>query len=169
MFIISVLISFLLISGIVVATGKLNVLNYAYFFSYVKLAITLMKYFPQVFTRRKKLSFDNLFCLPNSCRFKAYMNFKRKSTTGWSIINVLLDFTGGSLSLLQMFLLSYNYNDWSSIFGSPTKFGLGFFSIVFDIVFLVQHYVLYRNHSPYIQTLDESTLITNSDSDIVRA
>lgn len=36
------------------------------------------------------------------------MNFQRKSTEGWSIGNVLLDFTGGSFSLLQMFLLSYN-------------------------------------------------------------
>lgn len=36
------------------------------------------------------------------------MNFCRKSTEGWSIGNVLLDFTGGSFSLLQMFLQSYN-------------------------------------------------------------
>lgn len=36
------------------------------------------------------------------------MNFRRKSTEGWSIGNVLLDFTGGSFSLLQMFLQSYN-------------------------------------------------------------
>ena len=36
------------------------------------------------------------------------MNYTRKSTQGWSIGNVLLDFTGGAFSLLQMFLLSYN-------------------------------------------------------------
>ena len=36
------------------------------------------------------------------------MNFKRKSTVGWSIGNVLLDFTGGSFSLLQMGLQWYN-------------------------------------------------------------
>ena len=35
-------------------------------------------------------------------------------------------------------------DDWSSIFGDPTKFGLGAFSIMFDIVFIVQHYCLYR-------------------------
>ena len=40
---------------------------------------------------------------------QAYLNFRRKSTEGWSIGNVLLDFTGGALSILQMFLLSYNY------------------------------------------------------------
>lgn len=32
---------------------------------------------------------------------QAYMNWKRQSTIGWSIGNVLLDFTGGSLSLAQ--------------------------------------------------------------------
>lgn len=39
---------------------------------------------------------------------QAYMNFYYKSTEGWSIGGVLLDFTGGSFSLLQMFLQSYN-------------------------------------------------------------
>lgn len=50
-----------------------------------------------------------------------YLNFRRKSTVGWSIGNVLLDFTGGSLSILQMFLISYNYGktlyvDYSSLY-----------------------------------------------------
>lgn len=37
------------------------------------------------------------------------MNYQRKSTIGWSIGNVLLDFTGGMLSMLQMMLNAYNY------------------------------------------------------------
>ena len=98
---------------------------------------------------------------------KAYMNYKRKSTVGWSIVNILLDFTGGSLSLIQMFLLSYNFNDWSSIFGSPTKFGLGFFSILFDIVFIVQHYVLYRHNS--VNVYEDITSTDENDSIINRS
>ncbi len=94
-----------------------------YYFSYVKLAITIIKYCPQ-----------------------AWMNYRRKSTEGWSIGNILLDFTGGLLSLIQMFLLARNYDDWSSIFGSPTKLGLALFSILFDILFIAQHYVCYRTH-----------------------
>ena len=39
------------------------------------------------------------------------MNFRRKSTEGWSIGSILLDFTGGSFSLLQMFMLAYNYSE----------------------------------------------------------
>lgn len=113
------------IFGIVtVAGGNPNHpwLTFLYFFSYSKLTITLIKYIPQ-----------------------AYLNIKRQSTVGWSIGNILLDFTGGSLSLLQMFMIAHNYDDWSSLFGNFTKFGLGFISIAFDILFIVQHYVLYRH------------------------
>lgn len=34
-------------------------------------------------------------------------------------------------------------DDWSSIFGDFTKFGLGAISILFDFLFMVQHYCLY--------------------------
>ncbi|XP_038614998.1 cystinosin [Tachyglossus aculeatus] len=108
----------------VAAAGVITWLQFLFCFSYVKLAVTLVKYFPQ-----------------------AYMNFRRKSTEGWSIGNVLLDFTGGSFSLLQMFLQSFNNDQWTLIFGDPTKFGLGLFSIFFDIVFITQHYCLYRRKS----------------------
>jgi cystinosin len=37
------------------------------------------------------------------------MNYQRKSTVGWSIGTVLLDFAGGMFSLLQMILNSWNY------------------------------------------------------------
>ncbi|XP_034488953.1 cystinosin homolog [Drosophila innubila] len=96
-------------------------LDFLYYCSYVKLTITIIKYIPQ-----------------------ALMNFRRKSTVGWSIGNILLDFTGGTLSMLQMILSAHNYDDWASIFGDPTKFGLGLFSVLFDIFFMLQHYVFYR-------------------------
>ncbi|XP_014732126.1 PREDICTED: cystinosin isoform X2 [Sturnus vulgaris] len=86
----------------------------------------------------------SLVAIIQCCIYEAYMNFRRKSTEGWSIGNVFLDFTGGSFSLLQMFLQSYNNDEWKLIFGDPTKFGLGVFSIAFDIVFMAQHYCLYR-------------------------
>ncbi|XP_004376189.2 cystinosin [Trichechus manatus latirostris] len=112
---------FALVTMVVAAVGAITWLQFLFCFSYIKLAVTLLKYFPQ-----------------------AYMNFYYKSTEGWSIGNVLLDFIGGSFSLLQMFLQSYNNDQWTLIFGDPTKFGLGVFSIFFDIVFFVQHFCLYR-------------------------
>ena len=125
---------FILVSLFVTIAKEITWLTYLYYFSYVKLGVTLIKYVPQ-----------------------AYMNFRRKSTEGWSIGNVLLDCTGGAFSLLQMFLLAYNSDDWGSIFGDPTKFGLGFFSILFDMLFIVQHYVLYRGNTPKYTLIPGST------------
>ncbi|KAM5273173.1 cystinosin [Ctenodactylus gundi] len=119
---------FAFITMVVAAVGVTTWLQFLFCFSYIKLAVTLLKYFPQ-----------------------AYMNFYYKSTEGWSIGSVFLDFTGGSFSLLQMFLQSYNNDQWTLIFGDPTKFGLGIFSIFFDVVFFVQHYCLYRKNPGYEQ------------------
>ena len=140
----SVFVVFLSISTIVSLSNRLSTLTLLYFFSYVKLAITIIKYVPQ-----------------------AWMNYRRKSTAGWSIGNILLDFTGGALSVLQMFLLAINYNDWSSIFGSPTKFGLGLFSILFDILFIVQHYGLYRTHETHAVERNVQTQDVNEHSPIL--
>lgn len=114
-------------------------LDFLYFCSYLKLAITLIKYIPQ-----------------------ALMNYRRKCTIGWSIGNVLLDFSGGLLSMLQMILNGYNFNDWTSIFADLSKFGLGLFSVCFDILFMIQHYVFYRRVG-YIEIeggVDDSQLRT---------
>lgn len=106
---------------------RLSILDVVLYLSYVKLVITTIKYVPQ-----------------------AYMNYQRKATTGWSIHNIILDFTGGSFSFLQMLLIAYNYNDWISIFGNFAKFGLGLISMIFDLVFFVQHYILYRDSQPLV-------------------
>jgi len=50
-------------------------------------------------------------------------------------------------------------DEWDLVFGDPTKFGLGLFSIIFDVIFMVQHYVLYR------QPKDASGPLLNSSSD----
>jgi hypothetical protein len=71
------------------------------------------------------------------------MNIRRKSSVGWSIQNVLLDFTGGTMSVAQLLLQCVVTNDFTQIAGNPVKFGLGFVSISFDIVFMVQHYCIY--------------------------
>ena len=77
----------IIVSFIVAVTGVWHWLDFLNACGYIKLAITLIKYVPQ-----------------------AVMNYRRKSTVGWSIGNILLDFTGGTLSMLQMILNSYNYS-----------------------------------------------------------
>lgn len=108
-----------------------TILDVVFYLSYVKLVITTIKYGPQ-----------------------AYMNYRRKATTGWSIHNIILDFTGGSFSFLQMLLIAYNHDDWISIFGNFAKFGLGLVSMIFDVVFLVQHYILYAAERPLMSGND---------------
>jgi cystinosin len=90
----------------------------------VKLVVTVVKYVPQAWT-----------------------NYKRKSTVGWSISQILLDFSGGIFSILQLLIDSSFQSDWSGITGNPVKFGLGNVSIIFDIIFMTQHYILYRKSS----------------------
>ncbi|XP_068449316.1 cystinosin [Clinocottus analis] len=118
--------TFALVSLFLAVAKQITWLDYLYYFSYIKLGVTLVKYVPQ-----------------------AYMNYMKQSTEGWSIGNVLLDFTGGTLSILQMLLESYNNDEWRLIFGDPTKFGLGLLSVVFDIIFIIQHYCLYRQLPSY--------------------
>ncbi|KAB8253835.1 PQ loop repeat-domain-containing protein [Aspergillus pseudonomiae] len=96
-------------------------IDVVYGLSYVKLLVTITKYVPQ-----------------------AWVNYKRKSTHGWHIGQILLDLAGGILSLIQLFLDSSFLDDWSGITGNPIKFLLSNVSILFDILFMVQHYILYR-------------------------
>ena len=114
-----------------------NNFNGCLWLGYLKVSITLMKYFPQ-----------------------AFKNYRNQSTEGWSIANVLLDFTGGSFSILQIFIDGANTGDWN-VFGkggsfNVAKFCLGFTSIVFDIVFMIQHYVLYKPKKIRNKNLDLS-------------
>ena len=108
--------------------GERSWLAFFTFISYVKLAISLTKYAPQV-----------------------WLNAKNKSTAGWSIHNVLLDFAGGLLSVAQLMLDCLVTGDWSGAIGDPVKFGLGFTSMVFDVVFMSQHYIFF----PSSATSDE--------------
>lgn len=55
-----------------------------------------------------------------------------------------MDLLGGVLSIAQLVIDSSLQGDWSGLIGNPVKLGLGNVSIVFDLVFMVQHYILYR-------------------------
>ena len=50
------------------------------------------------------------------------------------------------LSVSQLVIDSSLQGDWSGLSGNPVKLGLGNISICFDILFIVQHYWLYRGN-----------------------
>lgn len=91
------LLSGFILGGIVLAELALykyiKWLTFLNVISTFKLFISIAKYLPQM-----------------------YLNFKRKSTEGWNIYNVLLDFTGGTLSFSQLFIdcisSSINYEEY---------------------------------------------------------
>lgn len=93
-------------------------------FNNIQLLMTTIKYIPQV-----------------------YFNYTRKSTDGWSISNILLDLTGGVCNFGQMLTQSLDQNSFVNFSGNVGKVGLSLLSVLFDIVFTVQHFCLYNGHS----------------------
>jgi len=93
------------------------------FMGLMKVLISFVKYIPQV-----------------------YLNWKRKRTDGWSLENVLLDLVGGVLSFIQIFIDWADSGTTSQFSGglNVAKFLLAIVCIVFDLIFLFQHYILYN-------------------------
>ncbi|TIB97050.1 WD40 repeat-like protein [Wallemia mellicola] len=92
---------------------SLELIDLLYFLSGVKLYVTVCKYVPQMLH-----------------------NYRRKSTVGFSIFNILFDFVGGFLSLLQLIVDSVGSGDLTGIIGNPIKLSLSLVTLVFDIIFM---------------------------------
>ncbi|KAI9275080.1 PQ loop repeat-domain-containing protein [Helicostylum pulchrum] len=69
-------------------------LDFMYYLSSIKLIVSFIKYLPQV-----------------------WVNYKRKSTQGWSVQYIIWDLSGGVLSIIQLLLDAYIDGDWSGIEG----------------------------------------------------
>jgi cystinosin len=71
--------------------------------------------------------------------------------------------------LAQLIIDSALQNDWTGITGNPVKFGLGNITIVFDVIFLLQHYVLYRDDEKQYgyDEVDERERLVPDESDRV--
>ena len=96
-------------------------IDVVYGMGYAKLVITLVKYTPQF-----------------------WLNYRRKSTVGWSIYGILLDLVGGVLSLVQLTIdAGLQEGGVRGVVANPMKLGLSLVSIAFDAAFCLQHYLLY--------------------------
>lgn len=103
-------------------------IDFLYIMATVKLILTVMTYIPQI-----------------------VLNYKRKSTQGFNIWNVIFDFSGGLLSLIQLYFDCVDMNNFSGIQGNWAKLVLSFITLIFDGIYFVQHYILYRNNSASIE------------------
>ena len=98
--------------------------------------ITFVKYIPQVLN-----------------------NHRNKSTKGWSIAQILFDFTGGVLSIAQLGIDSYIQGDWSGVTENLPKLVLGNVSIFFDVIFITQHYVVYPKSGRKDEVTEDDPLL----------
>ncbi|KAL5722554.1 hypothetical protein ACHQM5_006063 [Ranunculus cassubicifolius] len=104
-------------------------------FSTIQVTMTVIKYIPQ-----------------------AVLNFKRKSTIGWSIGNILLDLLGGVTNYGQMAMQSIDQDSWVNFYGNIGKTLLSLVSVFFDLLFIVQHYVLYPSKGEKIILEDDDEI-----------
>ncbi|ODQ67535.1 hypothetical protein NADFUDRAFT_49960 [Nadsonia fulvescens var. elongata DSM 6958] len=88
----------------------------------IKVMLTVCKYMPQL-----------------------WWNFKRKSTRGWSILAIIFDFSGGVLSTSQLVLDGYLQDNISGVFSNVSKVGIALSTLLFDVMFIFQHYVFYAD------------------------
>ncbi|KAE8401932.1 lysosomal L-cystine transporter [Aspergillus pseudonomiae] len=123
-------------------------IDVVYMVGMIKVFLTAVKYTPQV-----------------------VMNYWRQSTAGFSIGAILLDLAGAALSLMQLVLDSSLQADWSGTVGNGAKLLLGNITVLFDIIFIFQHFVLYRErplrgkqglseHDPLLDSGNDSVIIS---------
>ena len=116
-----------------VKENRKYIFNSLVYLGWCKVVISLIKYIPQVVS-----------------------NFRRRSTIGWNIHNILLDFTGGAFSFGQNIIDSFRDEFSVTSEGQPkglniAKFALSFISMFFDIIFMTQHYILYKDSNTDIE------------------
>ncbi|CAH9088300.1 unnamed protein product [Cuscuta europaea] len=120
-----------------IAIPKHNWLWLVSCFNTMQVVMTVIKYIPQ-----------------------AVLNFRRKSTTGWSIGNILLDLLGGLTNYGQMVVQSIDQNSWVNFYGNIGKTLLSLVSVFFDILFMVQHYILYPSRKAV--TSDDAGVVSTT-------
>lgn len=99
------------------------------------------------------------------------LNIKRKSTLGYNIFHAILDLIGGCAALLQMFIKCFAHPhedgspDWKNMFGNAPKLILALECVLFDLVFLIQHFILYKDNNARLLQEEEQKLLFGVDSD----
>ncbi|CAL0321654.1 unnamed protein product [Lupinus luteus] len=115
-----------------IALPKHHWLWLLFVFNGIQVCLTIIKYIPQ-----------------------AVMNFRRKSTEGWSIGFSLLDFSGGIANYAQMSIQSIDQGSCKNLYGNVGKVLISLVTVLFDIIFICQHYLLYPANNSTSETTTE--------------
>lgn len=120
---------------------------YAYsavqFLGFCKGFVTIIKYIPQI-----------------------WLHYTTKSTKGFAIQNIMLDFGGGLFSFLQMMIDSIDTKDWGHFTSNVPKLVIACVSMFYDVVILIQHFVLYRSRTSEFQQLSALDVYLVDDGDV---
>jgi hypothetical protein len=144
--------------------AKMEWLDWLYVASAIKLAISTVKYVPQVWLNARLRSAEGFAigniilvsaarralhdCGPRSVRTERYADAQ--------------DMTGAVLSFAQLVVSSvFIAHDPSGIVANPAKLGLSALSFSFDVVFILQNYVFFRGRR--IEDPDEDP---DADADV---
>ncbi|KAK1270507.1 hypothetical protein QJS04_geneDACA004196 [Acorus gramineus] len=114
-------------------------------FNSIQVVMTVIKYTPQ-----------------------AWMNFRRKSTVGFSIGNALFDLLGGVMNFSQMGVQSIDQGNFVNFYGNIGKTLLSLEVIFYALIFIVQRYILYplkREKFPVISKETVTPLLKSPDTE----
>lgn len=124
------------------STREFTLLDVAVLLSYIKIFMSLIKYIPQL-----------------------NHNYKRKSVVGFSILTIVLDTTGGTLSIAQLFLDAYIMTgslSWEVLRNNSGKLGLSAVTLFFDACFVYQWYIYKTLPSHDFEKIEQSKPISLS-------
>jgi len=123
------------IASCLVWGGRAELLDWLYVLSALKLAVSAVKYTPQ-----------------------ALLNWRLRSVEGFAIGQILADLGGSVLSFTQLAVSATVIDgDPAGIVANPVKLGISIFGVVFDCVFLVQKYWLFRDRRIKLADADDES------------
>lgn len=126
--------------------GSADAYSFMHFLGYVKSYISFIKYTPQIF-----------------------LNCKNQSTTGFSILQIILDVTGAVTSFGQSLLNAYinphsdGTPDFDTVIGNIPKLLLSLESVFFCTILLIQHYWIYADNN-YLIIQQEHSSFTSTNT-----
>lgn len=157
------------------ATGHVTLLVVIWSLVFYNAALAMNGILPWVIVSTKDDHFSvveflglvKVFISMFKCMPQAWLNYQRKSTVGWAIEAIFLDFAGGSLSFLQQFIDAYRLSDWTILTGNTPKLFLALVSMGLDFVFFIQHYLLYTDRRDYsvVVDVDSNNFLNNDHKD----
>nr|CAG8581271.1 14644_t:CDS:2 [Entrophospora candida] len=137
-----------------------NVIGWTYFLAWS------ISFYPQAILNWKRQRLFMVFNLTFFFSEEIQKEYQDKNGNKDNLVRANDDFTGGVLSNFQLIFDAYLTNNWSGIKGDFVKFGLGFLSITFDLLFMIQHYLLYQDHEDYNPIADRTGLLENNDNNV---